>query len=353
MKKVIYSAALVLTLVLGACSDPSVNYSPQEVIDQVLQDTAAVSSYAGEYVMDIGDGDVTTIKEWVKDGKRRIELSSATEEQFITVNDGQSMTMFDVKANTVQVYDSLGTDSLPNQSPKEQAQVLLNMVEDTHEISMAGEEEIAGRETYHIVAESLEENSLMGDMEIWVDKEKWLILKMISSSGDIAMTTEYKTIDYKSEVEDALFTVDIPQDATVETIDTESYLPKQVTLEDAKVTLGSFLVFKEENGIALATVEEMVGVEERPEFALNYTLDGESSLSLSVFKPLAGGADMETDPTEEKLMIRGVEGKKIEMKSFRYVQWEENGLQYGIIINSPDITFDDVVKLAEQMELVQ
>mgnify|MGYP003411892644 FL=1 len=41
------------------------------------------------------------------------------------------------------------------------------------------------------------------------------------------------------------------------------------------------------------------------------------------------------------------------MKSFRYVQWEENELQYGIIINSPDITFDDVVKLAEQMELVQ
>ena len=351
MKKVIYSAALVLTLVLGACSDPSVNYSPQEVIDQVLQDTAAVSSYAGEYVMDIGDGDVTTIKEWVKDGKRRIELSSAAGEQFITVNDGQSMTMFDVKANTVQVYDSLGTDSLPNQSPKEQAQVLLNMVEDTHEISMAGEEEIAGRETYHIVAESLEENSLMGDMEIWVDKEKWLILKMISSSGDITMTTEYKTIDYKSEVEDALFTLDIPQDATVETIDTDSYQPKQVTLEEAKATLGSFLVLKEENGINLITIEDMQ-MEERPEFALTYTKEERPFITLSILESTMSYTEF-GEKVGDEVMIRGQKGEQMDMGAFRYVQWTEGKQQYGVILDDPDITFEEVYAMIENMEFVK
>lgn len=351
MKKVIYSAALVLTLVLGACSDPSVNYSPQEVIDQVLQDTTAVSSYIGEYKMDIGDGDISTVKEWVKDGKRRIELSSTTGEHFIIVNDGKSVTMFDVKANTVHVYESLEAESLPYQSPKEQAQVLLNMVEDTHTISVEDEEKIVGRDTYHIVAKSLEEKSLIGDMEIWVDKENWIILKTISSSGDVSMTTEYTAIDYKSEVEDTLFTLDIPQDATVETIDTDSYLPKQVTLEEAKATLGSFLVLKEENGIALTTVEDM-NVEDRPEFALVYTKEDNPFITLSVFEPTMSYTEFGGE-TSDEVTIRGQKGEQIDMGAFRYVQWTEGKHQYGVILDDPDITFEEVYAMIENMEFVK
>ena len=68
MKKIIYSAALTLTLMLGACSATE-EFTPQEILNNTMQETSDVDSYYAEYT-DSGDGTAMTAKKWSKNGRK-------------------------------------------------------------------------------------------------------------------------------------------------------------------------------------------------------------------------------------------------------------------------------------------
>ena len=91
-------------------------------------------------------------------------------------------------------YSQPELDSL--QSPKDQVQLIFNMVKDTHDIKIAGEEKVAGRDTYKIVAKTKNTESLFGDIEAWIDKKTWLTLKMKTDSAGTHMLTEYSKINF-------------------------------------------------------------------------------------------------------------------------------------------------------------
>lgn len=352
MKRLIYSATLALTLVLTGCSTGG-TFTPQEVVAQTLQEIAEVKSYYGEYKMDLGDEGLTYIKEWVKDGKRRIEMTGPNDEQYITINDGKQLTSLDVSANSIQIFEYADESeaALTQQSPKEQAEMLLKMVEDTHKITLGKEEKVAGRETYQLIAEAKEKNNLIGDMELWIDKENWMVLKTVSTSGGLTMTTEYTKLELDPKLEDSLFVLDVPKGAVVERMDAGSYGPEESSIEEAKTVLGSFLVFKEE-GIELRSVEDMK-VEDRPEFAFNYNMNDEPAFTLSVLKPAANVADIGPDVGATKIKVRGVDGEQMDMNNFRYIQWTEGGYQYGVIIENPELSFEEIYQYIESMEIVQ
>ncbi|KGR88598.1 LolA family protein [Lysinibacillus odysseyi] len=353
MKKVIYSAALALTLALTACNMEE-TYTPQEIVDQALQDTTEVKSYYGEYKMDMGEEGVSYIKEWVKDGKRRIELTGSNGEEYITINDGEKIVMLDVPANSIQIFEYEGdtAEYLAQQTPKQQADTLLELIGDTHKIEMKGEETVAGRKTYHIAAKADKENQMMGDMEVWIDKENWMTLKTISTGGGLTVTTEYTKVNMEPEIEDSLFVLDVPEGAVVEKMDADSYGPKESSTEEAKAALGSFLVFKEEEGVTLRSVEDMK-VESRPEFAFNYNVNDEPAFTLSVLTSSEEAGDLGADIGAEKIKIRGVDGEQIDMKNFRYIQWTEGNLQYGVIVEDQEMSFEEVYRYIENMEIVQ
>ena len=353
-KKSIYSAVVVtaLTLTLVGCNTSDSAYSPQEIIDQAMQETEEATTYYGEYTMDMEDEQPTLIKEWVKDGKRRIELTGADDEHFITVNTGSNITSYDVKNNSAMIFEmdeeELATNMAP--SPREQAEMLLKMVQDTHDITVEGEEKVAGRDSYHIVAKTQKENTLMGNLELWIDKKNWITLKMISTSGDLTMVIEYQKLDLDAAIDDKQFEIELPADAAIETVDNSAYAFKSSTIEEAKETFGSFLQFNDEV-LQLLNVTVM-DVEKHTEFALEYTRDDVPALSLSILKNDVSSADITTaDSSGEELMVRGVKGTKMDMGSFRYIQWKEAGIQYGVILENPDLTFDEVLGFIEQMEL--
>ncbi|MEK4229666.1 LolA family protein [Solibacillus sp. FSL H8-0538] len=355
IKKIIYLAAVVaaFTFSLTGCNTSDSSYSPQEIIDQAMQETVAATTYYGEYEMDFGGAeDNATVMEWVKEGKRRIDMIGMYDEHFITVNDGRTVTTYDTVENSAIIYemnkDALTSNTSP--SPREQAQLLLDMVQDTHNISIASEEKIAGRDSYHIVAKAEKANGFIGDMELWIDKKTWITLKTITTSADVTMITEYTKIDFDANIDDAQFELELPADATIETIDDEDYSLNPSTIEEAKAVFGSFLQFNED-AIKLLSVTN-VNVAERPEFSFEYVMDDVPALTLTLVKRDTSQVEISTaELSEQEIMVRGIKGLKMDMGSFRFIQWEEEGLQYGVIINNPDITFDEVVSHIEQMEL--
>lgn len=162
---------------------------------------------------------------------------------------------------------------------------------------------------------------------------------------------EYMRIDYEMEMADELFTIDLPEDVVVDVLDGEGYDSEEVTIEAVKEELGSFYQLSEESGLELTKVTVLNGLEERPEFSLDYAKDGMPAISLSVFKELPNVVDF--GGVEEEVVIRGRKASKVEMGEFRSLDWVEEGLKYVVLIENPEIDFEDVEQYLEEMILVE
>ncbi|KOS60132.1 outer membrane lipoprotein carrier protein LolA [Lysinibacillus agricola] len=352
-KKSLRAVGLVaaLTFSLVGCNTEG-SYSPQEIIDQALQETTEPLTYYGEYKMDMGEiGGKAQVEEWTKDGKRRIEMTAENGEHIITVNNGSQVIIYDVVKNTVHKIDIGEGNSDLFPSPRDQAESLFNLVKDTHDVKIDGEEKIAGRDTYKIVAKAKKDDTLIDDIEVWIDKKTWITLKTITNSAGNKMTSEYTKMDENAKIDDAQFTIDIPKDAKVEEISgTES---ESVTLDTVKEELGEFLMVPEENGLTLDDISLDKGLEGRSGYTFNYVKNGQQEISVTVFK--ANSSVIEVDPTlgEKEMDIRGQKGTVMDMDKFRYIGWQEKGYQYGIMIGNPELTIEDLVAYAKQMTIVK
>lgn len=347
MKKVIYSAVLMLSLSLAACSDQE-SYSPQEILDQAMQETSELSSYYAEYKTIMEDDETIEIKQWAKNGKVRVETIDANGEETLAINDGKILTSYTKSTNTAIIYDfGEEGEGLSQLSVKEQALRTLEIIKDSHDITVGEDEKIAGHDTYHLIAKAKKSGSLIGDMEIWVDKKTWMTLKSVSKSGDLEITSEFMKFEPNAKIDDEKFVANLPKDAIIqhETVEPN----EQITIDQAKERLGEFLVMPEKDGLKLESIEDL-NVEKTGEIALTYSHNGNPAFTLSVFKPIEV---IDSTSEEEEIEVRGIKGSKMDIENFRILQWHENGLSYNIIFENPDLTFDEVLKLTEQMEIVK
>ena len=344
MKKIIYSAALILTLSLAACSNTE-DYSPQEILNQAMQETSELTSYYGEYKIIMNDGTEVQSKQWEKNGKNRVEVIDSTGEESFAINDGKTLTSYTKSTNTAIIIElGEGSEGMVQPTLKEQALRVLEQIKDSHKVTIGNDEKIAGHDTYHLIAKAKESKSLFGDMEIWVDKKTWMTLKSITSSGDLTVTSEFTKFEPNAKIDDARFVADLPEDVIIDT-DTIQ-LPAEITLEEAIEKLGSFLIVPESTGYTLEMIEDM-NMEETGEIALTYVKD-DQQFSLSVFKPLEP-----LDTEEEMIEVRGVQGSVMDLEVFKLIQWDEQGLRYNVMLNDPDLTIEQILPIIEQMEFTK
>ncbi|MCG3088353.1 LolA family protein [Sporosarcina cyprini] len=348
---------LFFAIGLAACSSEEGQFSPKEVINEVLKEANGPLEYYGEYVMISENEYEIKAKEWASaEGKRRIEMKTGESAEVMTaVNDGQKLSFYDEASNTAMIME-MNEDSLRtfnHQSPREQAEMLLEIVKDTHDLSVGKEEKIAGRNTFHIIAEPKDDKTIIGKYEMWIDKETWIVLKSFSESNGVSMTQEYTLIDFKPEITDDLFVLDIPEDANIEAFDEESMIPDETTQEEVKKELGAYFQISETDGLQLDRITVEDGFEGRQEFSFDYSKEGEPAFSVSVFKLSPDVTDFGGLPAEEEITIRGLKGSKIDTKGFRTLDWEEDGLQYVVLLENPDIGFEEVEAYLEEMVVVE
>lgn len=240
-----------------------------------------------------------------------------------------------------------------NQSPREQTGTLLEAIKDSHDLSEGEAEEIAGRPTFHIIAKAKDKKALIGDVEIWIDKETWLPLKQVSHSGGQAFTLEYQKIEFNPKMEDDLFVLDIPEDATIERIAEESYVPKEADFNEVKEELGKFYQVHETDELELAGITFLEGLEDRKEFSFEYSKDDMAAFSVTVFKDLPNVEDFGGAISEEEIIIRGQKATKMELGDYRSLDWVEESLKYVVTIENPTIEFEEVLKYLEEMVLTE
>lgn len=358
-RKKLYSFVFVGTLlILGGCGKMNA-FSPEHVISNAL-DAENTLSYYGEMEMSMDgfeDMDSILIKEWRHHEKSRIEVE-ADGEKVITVNDGETVQIYEENRNKVLQISSneLGDYDM---NPREQVEILLGNIQDTHDIQLVGEEVISDRPAIHLVAKKKKnKNSLTGDQEFWFDKEYWLLLKMKTMVGDNVNEIEYTTIEFNAKMQDSLFRLDLSDDVVIETLADydQDDMEEEITLSNIPEKLGSPVLYipdSDEHKLGHITYTENEVEASYREVTIDYNQNGLPLITLFIVEMNDGDEDQDIFGEDLKEKIRGQDGIYIDMTANHSISWNEDNFNYYIEINDPKVTLDQVKKWAEEMEEIK
>ncbi|MGM7636070.1 LolA family protein [Bacillus sp. Hm123] len=344
------SAVIMLGSISG-CSN-KVTASADELIANVIESEHTPDSYSADLEMKVFEGDKliehAIVKEFSnKDGQKKIITENAmTKEKSIALNDGKQVLMYDEATGKALSMDM--TEAADNMSPKDQVIAMLDAMKETHDKKVVGEEKINGINTQHLKLQPKSKNTLMGETDLWIDQKTWFVLKSTMVTEDMRTETTYKNVDFSPSFKKDTFTLDIPKDVKIDSIE-DMQTEKPVKMEEAEQALGQpFLIFPEEFAQSTTiTADELKGEINRTEVNIEYKKDQEPYVSLSVF-PTPEGKDVELS-TEDGTTVRG---QKAEITAeINAVSWDEDGLRYVLMPLNPDLSVEDFIPQVENMQL--
>lgn len=353
-KRIVMFIGLCMVLLLAACGEDG-NMSPNKMLSKALAEEENVSYY-GEvtFTSNMKELDEITMKEWRDQGKSRVEVKEDGNE-VIAVNDGATLQMYQEATNEVMQFSSEELQDM-QMNPKEQINMLLSAIEDTHEVEKLGNEEVSGRDTVHLKATAKEDGELFGDQELWIDSEHWVVLKMVMETDAYDSVMEYTKIEFDPDFEEGIFELDIPEDATIEEMDDNDF-EEEISLEEAKDILGdSFLYLTEADGheidrITLFALEEL----DSQIVTLEYTKGGTTSFTLAI---TAAEDDIDEQlevfgKDAEETEVRNEEGIYIESGMLRTLIWNEEAFQYSLDPIDPKLILENLLEMTEEMEEIE
>lgn len=353
MKKTLMMITAAATVLAGAgCSEATNTMSnPEEIVAMAVDKQEDLKRYYAEAKVIVHEKDQkiedSVMKEWYDESgaKRRIEVevTGAAPEKQTVINDGTQIILYTKGAK--EAYTTKTDDFPMTMSQRDQALKTLEMLRKTHEIDIAGEEKILGRNTYHIVASPKKKNSLFGELEMWIDQKTWYTLKTISKTGDMEIVQETTSIDFNPSFEKGIFHFN---ETGVEMKPLEDLNPAEtISMEEAEKALGQPLLKINDSAYEASKIEKLfVKSANRTEVMIDYQKNGLPAFSLSV---LPTPDDTEMMDGEEAISVRGHQGSYME-DGIVTLTFDEDGLRYVFLSQNPDITKQQLLDLAEGMK---
>lgn len=353
---------LAIISLLSGCQLFS-SLSPEQIVEKALAATEEPQiSYYGEMTFKgigtIGEGLIenVTVKEWYSEQQNRSEIMSDEGEVIIVSNEGKVQLYL---VDEAVVYETIGEDiDVFSINPKEQLNNLLTLLRDTHDVEMIGKEEVAKRQTHHLKATTrADSNSILGDLELWIDEEYWIPLKTKSKSGQIEVEMKYDVIDFGVTLSDDIFILDVPEGVVTENID-EPVERNVIDKEEIASVIGQpIYIIEEKDNWEIESISHVEG--EQPDaytlMEIDYTYNGIPGLSLVITK----NEEIDDTLTEEfaeilndiseKITVRDTEAIVIDSPEIRMLSWQEQNLEYNIHVLNPAIQMEDITKLIESM----
>src|SRR5699024_4899634 len=141
----------------------------EEILHNAIESEKEVTDYKGISEMKTMDGDELiehiTMEEYVEGDQRKIITTDLLlEEETVAFNDGEKMQMYNQASGEAFEMDLTELGDMAGLSPKEQFKSMMDMVGDSHQYEMIGEEKVLDYDTYHIQLTANDSDHLLGDM---------------------------------------------------------------------------------------------------------------------------------------------------------------------------------------------
>ncbi|HLR70194.1 MAG TPA: hypothetical protein VK085_02035 [Pseudogracilibacillus sp.] len=353
---------VVIVAILTSCQ-PFQSLSPDKIVEKALlaSEEPAISYYGEMTIKESGmndDGkiDEATIKEWHDGTRNRSEIIS-DQSEVVMISSNNKIQLYIVSDEVV--YESTGENFEEfSQNPKEQLNNLLASLRDTHDIETVGEETITDRVTHHMKATVRDGvKSIVGDLELWIDKEYWIPLKTKTKSGQMEMELEYVEIEFNPSFTDSIFELDIPEDVVIINND-DPIVSKEISQNEIeKVFNKPVYIIGETDEWKIDSIS-LIDESDDANFKLleiDYKYNSLPSLSLTITNHEKADESLEDEMTDlfgdviETVPIRKSEAIVIDTLEIRMLSWWENGLEYTINLLDPTIEIEKLLTLAEKM----
>ncbi|MED4532996.1 hypothetical protein ABET51_16785 [Metabacillus fastidiosus] len=343
--------------ILSGCTEKTAMAS-EEIMTNILSTSKEFQAYYAESeIKTFQNGketDSITMKEYVNnEGKKKVITKNAkTNQEAIAFNDGKQLLSYETGSKEAISLNVEDVDLPVYQTHKEQFINMLENMKNSHKKEVISEEKILNFDTYHLKLTAKKKNSILGDMEFWVDQKSWFIVKSSFINAEIRVDTEYKKVDFNPVFEKDTFAIDLPEDVVITPAENMT-ATRSGSIEEAKKVIekdfflfnDSDLSFGEEIEISEFGKEELA----HKEIVLNYKDMNDGPLfSLTIFKALEA-EDIDLGIETANMKVRGNKATYIE--ELRNLSWNENGLTYSILIENPDMKVEEIVKKAENMKI--
>ncbi|MGG3890878.1 LolA family protein [Metabacillus fastidiosus] len=356
LKTLLISSTLAFGILSG-CTEKTAMAS-EEIMTNILSTSKEFQTYYAESetktFQDGKETDLITMKEYVNnEGKKKVITKDAkTNKETIAFNDGKQILTYEAGSKEAISLNVEGVDLPVYQTHKEQFINMLESMKKNYKKEVVGEEKILDFDTYHLKLTTKKENSILGDIEFWVDQKSWFIVKSSFTNAEMRVDTEYKKVDFNPVFEKDTFAIDLPEDVVITPAENMTATRSGSIEEAKKVIEKDFLLFNEPD----LSFEEEIEISEfgekelaHKEIVLNYKdVNDEPLFSLTIFKALET-EDIDLGMETANMKVRGNKATYIE--ELRNLSWNENGLTYSILIENPDMKVEEIVKKAENMKL--
>ncbi|WP_097027687.1 LolA family protein [Clostridium peptidivorans] len=359
----IFAAGLIAASLFQGCSSLKQDtIIPGEVINKAMNAYEKPKSYYGEAKMEIYENgklnETGTIKEWADNSgnkmRRRYEADSNTEGKTISTNDGDKILIYMEKSKKAMSMKAIN-NSLDNGSDyKSQIIKQLSSISKTHDLTYKGEEKINGFKTYHLYANPKQKNSLIGEVNYWIDEDSWFVVKNTSENSNMKTGIEYTKLKFSSKFDNSVFTQNIPSDVKVENIDESGSKENTIDMKQAEKIAGKpILVLPENSGYKLKSVAYMdAPAIKHKEINQTYEKNGVDALILTTivfYENEVPEKDNSKIDGESDINVRGKKGTAME-EPIKYITWSEDGFNYNLLIQDPSITIDASKKIVESLQ---
>lgn len=359
----ILTASLLTACLFGGCNGLKKDtIIPGDVISKAMTAYEKPKSYYGEAKMDMSENGKTTmnstIKEWTDNSKnkirRRVEVNSKEEGKVVSTNDGSKMLIYmekQKKAMTMKSGDEVSENGVDYKS---QLMKELNGISKTHTLIYKGEETVNGFKTYHILAKPKQEKSLIGEVNYWIDKDNWFVVKNTSENANSKSSVEYIKLDFSPKFDDSLFTQKLPSDVKIEQIDGKLNENKIDMKQAEKIAGKPILTLNEKAGYKLKSITYLdAKAVKHKEINQTYEKNGAEALILTTIvfddgKIPSNKTDLKLDG-EKDITIRGKKGTSME-DTIKSISWSEDGFNYDMLIQDPSMNIEQGKKIVESLE---
>lgn len=358
----IFAAGLIAVSLFQGCSSLKQDtILPGDIINKAMNAYEKPKSYYGEAKMEIYENgklsETDTIKEWADNSgnkmRRRYEVDSNNEGKTISTNDGDKILIYMEKSKKAMSMKTEGNMLENSGDYKAQLMKELSSISKTHDLTYKGEENINKFKTYHLYAKPKQENSIIGEVNYWIDEDSWFVVKSTSENSNMKINTEYIELKFTSKLDSALFTQNIPSNVKIEDINDSAPKENTIDMKQAEKIAGKpILILPENSGYKLKSVTYMdAPAIKHKEINQIYEKNGVDAFTLTtvvLYDDKASEKDNFNIDGEKNITIRGQKGTVME-EPIKYICWSEDGLNYNLLIQDPSITMDASKKIVESL----
>ncbi|MGN7311185.1 LolA family protein [Alkalicoccobacillus gibsonii] len=298
-----------------------------------------------------GEEGAETLVEWRdENGNYRTETYNNNALSYVSVRYDEQTAHKDYEDETIMYTDFTETNVNPSPTPNEFIKEMIAYYSGDFDIKLEGTEDVLDRKTYHLNFEVQEEHDigLIGEIDLWVDSQSWVILKERIKDGDDVFEREATLFETGLTLPEDTFVLENEENFPEENFE-ESYSADPVTISEANEAMPvPFLVANDEMQLESSYMVEDYMFDDYYTLTLNY-MDERGDFELYIEHEygleIVSGLEEETTVRNEHALI-------VDEPSLLTINWIEDGLQYLATFDG-DFTTEEATEIVEKMDFYQ